>query len=203
MFENVLLAETRLLLNKLRPEHLPVDSYLAGGTAVALYLGHRRSADLDLFTPADFIETQWETKLKNDLGFILIKRDWQTLIGNIDKVKFSLFGYRYPQVASPGFYGNIPLASLPDLAAMKLDTIIGRGSKRDFIDIYFLTQRFTLETLFSFYQAKYGNFEERELMLKKSLVYFADADQEEMPDMITPVDWSEIKKFYKKTIKAL
>jgi predicted nucleotidyltransferase component of viral defense system len=203
MFENILLVDTLNLLKKLRPEELPKDSYLAGGTAVALYLGHRRSADLDFFTPAEFIETQWEEKLKNDLGFKLIKRDWQTLIGYIDKVKISLFGYRYPQIASPELYGKIPIASLPDLAAMKLDTIIGRGTKRDFIDIYFLVQKYTLENLFSFYQAKYGNFEERELMLKKSLVYFADADQEEMPNMITSANWPEIKKYFKKQIKAL
>jgi predicted nucleotidyltransferase component of viral defense system len=200
MFEKVLLAETRNLLRKLKSEDLPADSYLAGGTAVALYLGHRRSADLDFFTPSEFLETQWENKIQHDLGFVLIKRDWQTLIGTIDRVKFSLFGYHYPEIGTRELYGNVQVASLPDLAAMKLDTIIGRGSKRDFIDIYFLTQRFSLNTLFSFYQAKYGNFEERQLMLKKALVYFSDADKEENPDMINPIQWSEIKKAFQKNI---
>jgi predicted nucleotidyltransferase component of viral defense system len=203
MFENVLLPETSQVIEKLSPENLPGDTYLAGGTAVALYLGHRRSADLDFFTPHEFGETQWENKIHHDLGFMLIKRDWQTLIGNIDKVKFSLFGYNYPQIYPHESYANISIASLPDLAAMKLDAIIGRGSKRDFIDIYFLIQRFTLETLFSFYQAKYGNFEERELMLKKALVYFADADKEEIPDMLISVNWADIKKFFKTKIKAM
>jgi hypothetical protein len=203
MFENVLLAETRHLLKRIKPEDLPAQSYLAGGTAVALHLGHRRSFDLDFFTPSEFIESQWENKIHHDFGFNLIKRDWQTLIGSIDKVKFSLFGYPYRQIYPNELLGMVSVASLPDLAAMKLDTIIGRGSKRDFIDIYFLMQRFTLETLFAFYQAKYGNFEERQLMLKKALVYFSDADKDEMPDMIASVKWIEIKKMFLKKIKTL
>ena len=203
MFDEILSPETWNLLKILRPEDLPQNSYLAGGTAVALYLGHRRSADLDFFTPAEFIEIQWEEKLKNKLGFTLLKRDWQTLIGYIDKVKFSLFGYRYKGIAPPELYLDIPVASLPDLAAMKLDTLIGRGTKRDFIDIYFLAQKYSLEDLFSFYQKKYGNFEERSLMLKKALVYFRDADKEEMPDMVIPAGWPEIKKWMTKEIQRL
>jgi predicted nucleotidyltransferase component of viral defense system len=203
MNEAVLNPETRDLLKALHPKDLPENSYLAGGTAVALYLGHRRSADLDFFTPIEFTEIQWQEALKNNFGFKLLKRDWQTLIGNIDKVKFSLFGYRYPLIASPELYKSIPVASLPDLAAMKLEALVGRGTKRDFIDIYFLAQNFTLENLFGFYQDKYGNLAERELMLRKSLVYFEDADKEEMPNMLIPANWLEIKKWFIKKIKAM
>lgn len=203
MFESVLSPETRNILNKLEPEDLPEDSYLAGGTAVALHLGHRRSADLDFFTSTEFVEKQWEEKLTRDLGFKLLKRDWQTLIGNIDKVKISVFGYRYPRIGSTVLYRQIPVASLADLAAMKLDTLIGRGTKRDFIDVYFLARNFSLTALFSFYQEKYNRFEERKLLLKKALVYFADADKEETPNMLVPVNWSEIKKWFIKEIKTL
>lgn len=203
MHEAILLPETKKLLKALHPENLPEKSYLAGGTAVALYLGHRRSADLDFFTSVEFVELQWQRALELKLGFKLLKRDRQTLIGNIDKVKISLFGYYYPLIASTELYGAIPVASLPDLAAMKLEAIIGRGTRRDFIDIYFLAQKFTLENLFGFYQEKYGNLAERELMLKKSLVYFEDADKEEMPNMLVPASWPEIKKWFIKKIKAL
>jgi hypothetical protein len=157
---------------------------------------------LDFFTSTEFVEKQWEEKLTRELGFKLIKRDWQTLIGYIGGVKLSLFGYPYLQIGDPQYYGKIAIASLPDLAAMKLDTLIGRGTKRDFIDMYVLAQKYSLATLFSFYEKKYGNFEERKLLLKKSLVYFADADKEEMPDMLEPVNWPGIKKWFLKEIKA-
>lgn len=140
-------------------------------------------------------------KIKKNLGFKLLQRDWQTLIGHIDNVKFSLFNYPYKDIGQKEFYGHIPLASLADLAAMKLDTILGRGTKRDIIDIYFLSQKFNLKNLFSFYQKKYGNLEEKEIMLKKALVFFDDADKDEMPDMIIKVDWDYIKRWFANQIK--
>ncbi|MDO8620992.1 MAG: nucleotidyl transferase AbiEii/AbiGii toxin family protein [Candidatus Levybacteria bacterium] len=196
MLNSVLLPETKNLLEKIRPKELPEESYLAGGTAIALQLGHRRSADLDFFTPREFVESQWEEKLKKELGFKLLKRDWQTLIGHIGKVKISLFAYKHKQITPKKLYGNIPIASLQDLAAMKLDTILGRGTKRDLVDIYFLSQKFGLKNLFKFYQKKYGNFEDRELMIKKALVFFDDADKDEMPDMLIEIDWDTIKKWF-------
>lgn len=202
MFEFVLLPHTKRLLKKLRREDLPKGTYLAGGTAVALRLGHRRSADLDFFTPTEFVETQWEEKLKRDFGFVLLKRDWQTLIGTIGRVKVSLFTYPYASITPQESYHKIPIASLPDLAAMKLDTILGRGTKRDLIDIYFLAQTLTFKELFAFYQKKYHNLEERELMIKKSLVFFDDADKEEIPDMLIPINWSHIKKWFVREVKS-
>jgi hypothetical protein len=203
MFDSVLLHETRNLLEKLKPEDLPEGTYLGGGTAVALYLGHLRSADLDFFTSMIFEEKQWEKKLNHNMGLKLLKRDWQTLIGYIDQVKISIFGCQYPQIGVTELYQRIPVASLPDMGAMKLDTLIGRRTKRDFIDVYFLAHRYTLAVLFSFYQQKYGNFEERKLLLKKSLVYFADADKEEIPYMLKPVNWPDIKKWFITEIKTL
>lgn len=196
MFESVLLPQTKSLLEKLDEGKLPKGSYLAGGTAVALHLGHRRSADLDFFTKEEFVETQWEQKLKKEFGFKLLKRDWQTLIGYVSNVKISLFSYNYKQIAPLEFYKHIPIASLQDLGAMKLDTILGRGTKRDIVDIYFLSQRLSLKKLFEFYQKKYGNLEEREIMLKKALIFFGDANKDEMPDMIIRTDWNSIKKWF-------
>jgi hypothetical protein len=203
MYDTALWPETRDFLKKLPPEELPEKSYLAGGTAVALYFGHRRSADLDFFTPAEFVEIQWEAKLNADVGFKLVQRDWQTLIGYIGKVKFSLFGYRYRLIAPLEYYERVPVASLPDLAAMKLEALIGRGTKRDFVDIYFLAQKYSLDKLLAFYQEKFGNLSERATMLKKSLVYFEDADKEEMPYMLIPIKWLEIKKWFTQKIKTL
>lgn len=196
MFENVLPPQTKSLLQRLQPANLPEGTYLGGGTAVVLFLGHRKSADLDFFTSQEFVEKQWEQKLARELGFKLLQRDWQTLIGTIEEVKVSLFGYKYKPIGQMAEIYQMKLASLPDLAAMKLDTMIGRGAKRDFVDVYFLAQKYGLQTLFEFYDRKYGNLEERALMLKKALVYFAEAEGEEMPEMLLPVSWKKIKAWF-------
>lgn len=203
MFEKVLTPKTRTLLQKLRPGSLPKGTYLGGGTAVALHLGHRQSFDLDFFTPTEFIETQWEQKLAKELGFRLTTRDWQTLIGTIGQAKISLFTYKYRLIAKLEKVYEIPVASLPDLAAMKLETVIGRGTKRDFIDIYFLAQKYTLQEMFEFYDEKYGNLEERELMLKKGLIFFEEADKEEVPKMLIDADWKEIKRWILSEVRKL
>lgn len=203
MFTNILLGPTKTLFERIKPSHLPPRTYLGGGTAVAFYLGHRRSQDLDFFTPHEFVETQWERKLEKELGFRAVQRDWQTLIGTIGTTKISLFGYKYKLIGKLEELYNIPVASLPDLACMKLETVIGRGTKRDFIDIYFLAQKYRLAKLFKFYQKKYGNLKERELMLKKGLIFFADAEADEMPDMEIPVDWKEVKRYLLAEVRHL
>ena len=86
---------------------------------------------------------------------------------------------------------------------MKLETIIGRGTKRDLIDIYFLSQKFSLKQLFDFYQKKYGNLEERELMIKKALVFFDEADKDEMPEMLVSVNWEKIKRWFISEVREI
>ncbi len=74
---------------------------------------------------------------------------------------------------------------------MKLNAITGRGSKKDFVDLYFLLKKFTLDEMIGFYNEKY--FDGSEFLVKKSLAYFDDADKEQMPIMNTDIDWEEIK----------
>ena len=138
---------------------------------------------------------RWETKL----NFNMQGRDWQTLIGEIAGVKTSLFFYKYPLIGDLTPYEGLQIASLKDLAAMKLDTVVSRGTKRDFIDLYFLTKEFGPKLMFDFYDQKYGNLEERELLIRKALVYFVEADQDEMPNMLIPIDWKVVKSFFLKT----
>lgn len=200
MHEEILLPQTKIVLEKINNNNLPENSFLFGGTGLALHLGHRRSVDLDFFTQTEFLETQWEKRLAKELNFKLITRDWQTLIGHIDSVKFSLFGYKHKLINPPVPYTKILVASLPDIAATKLEAVIGRSTKRDLIDLYFLAQKFTLKGLFKFYQEKYGNFSERELMIKKALVYFEEAEEDEMPDMLIKTNWNDIKRWFLKEI---
>ncbi len=91
MKTDALPGPTRQLLEKFRPVDLPSETYLGGGTAIALWIGHRQSVDLDWFTLQEFDEKMWQMKWETKLGFSLRRRDWQTLIGEVDSVKTALF----------------------------------------------------------------------------------------------------------------
>lgn len=201
MYTNTILENTHKLLTLFGKESLPSNTYLAGGTAIALQLGHRKSIDLDFFTKNEFNEDQWVQKLEKEYNLKLFSKDWQTIIGNIYDVKFSLFYYKYPLINNLIDFENIKLASLEDLSAMKLDTVISRGTKRDLVDIYFLAQRFGLESLYKFYDQKFGNYEDRELMIKKALVYFDDAENDVDPNMLVDFNWDETKKYFLQNVK--
>lgn len=203
MFINTLSQPTKKLLELLKPFNLPKDSYLAGGTAIALQIGHRMSNDLDFFTSTKFSEIMWESKLTHELGLETNQRDWQTIAGNIKGVKFSLFYYPDKLISEPVKYDSVSIASLPDLCGIKLNTIISRGAKRDLIDVYFLARKFTLKQMFDFYQEKYGNFSDREIMIKKALVYFEDANEEEDPKMLVKDKWEDIKTELREMVKSL
>lgn len=201
MFDNTLVPETLNFIKSLRPGDLPDDSYLSGGTAIALQIGHRISVDLDFFTPNVFSEQEWLQKFENQFDFNLFQKDWQTLNGNVKDVKLSLFYYKYKLVDEKVDFYGIKLASLPDLCANKLDTVISRSAKRDLVDIYFLAQKFGIPQMFDFYDQKYGNFEDREIMIKKALLYFDDAENDPNPNMLVNFDWNELKKYFKKEVK--
>jgi hypothetical protein len=190
---------TKLLLEKFQKDDLPSQSYLGGGTAVALHLGHRQSVDLDWFTPQEFDEKMWQMKWETQRGFTLRNRDWQTLVGEIAGVNTSLYVYTYPLIDKTTAYGSVDIASLKDLAAMKLDTVISRGTKRDFMDLYFLTKEFGPDLLFDFYDQKYGSLDERELLIRKALVYFKEADGDEMPNMLVETDCEKVKQYFIRT----
>lgn len=190
---------TKELITSFRQEDLPSKSYLAGGTATALWIGHRQSQDLDWFSPNKFNEKSWQMKWESKWDFTLVSRDWQTLVGKIRNVKTALYFYHYPLIENPVLYYGLYVAGLKDLAAMKMDAILSRGTKRDFIDLYYLSKKFSADQLFAYYDQKYGGVREKELLLRKALMYFADADEDEMPKMLVPTDWKKVKEFFLKT----
>lgn len=116
---------------------------------------------------------------------------------------FTLFKYEYPLLRHPDQYGNLKIANCLDVAAMKLDAISGRGAKKDFIDLFFLMDIFSLLDLFKAYDEKYGVEIGNEYHLLKSLVYFEDAENQPMPKMLKPVEWSEIKKTIIQKVKQI
>lgn len=127
-----------------------------------------------------------------------------TLLGTFNSVKFSLFYLEYPLIKKVKPFLKISLASTADIAAMKLAALVDRGTKRDFIDLYFLIkEKYNLETIFNFYNKKYQKLSENSYSILKALKYFEDAEESEMPKMIKKVSWEEVKRFFEKEIKKL
>ena len=171
--------------------------YLAGGAALALQIGHRTSMDFDFYTEKKFsllkLQRLLEKKFKEA---IVLQKAEGTLIMKIDGVANSFFQYPYPLIFPPIKYQNFPpLASKEDIAAMKVIAISDRGTKRDFIDIYFLLKEFSLEEIFNFIKKKYPNF--NIYVGLRGLTYFVDAEKKQKRRLHLThfVSWGKIKKF--------
>lgn len=178
--------------------------YLAGGTAVALYYGHRRSVDLDWFRETPFDPLALNAQL-HDFGIHLDSPviAENTLIGMLRRTKVSLFAYRYPLIAPLQEWSDygIRLASREDLLCMKLAAIQQRGAKRDFIDLYMLLQEIPIDQAFAWYRQKYSM--DAGASLAYALCYFEDADHEPTPRMHIKLDWRKVKKFMQQTAQQL
>ena len=165
---------------------------LVGGTALALQYGHRRSVDLDFFGMTTDSVEELTDALKEAVGNLTLLSASKTIRAyNIRNVKVDIVNYPYPWIDDVIVEGGISLASPKDIAAMKVNAVIGRGTKKDFIDIYFLLQHFTFEELMKLYLEKYADGSEYRALL--SMTYFEDAALQPMPYMLTDVSWDSIK----------
>ena len=171
--------------------------YLAGGTALALQIDHRTSLDFDFYTEKKFDPTIFQRLLERKFKeVILLQKAEGTLSVKIDGVATSFFQYPYPLIFPPIKYQNFPpLASKEDIAAMKVIAISDRGTKRDFIDIYFLLKEFSLEEIMNFVKKKYPNF--NIYVGLRGLTYFVDAEKRQKRKLYLThfVSWGKIKKF--------
>ncbi|MDD5147516.1 MAG: nucleotidyl transferase AbiEii/AbiGii toxin family protein [Candidatus Daviesbacteria bacterium] len=204
MFTKTLSQNAAAALALLGKSGVLKDAYLAGGTACALQLGHRISLDLDFFIEKEFPAEIVLKQLEQLSGFKLDETAKWTILGSFPKVKFSYFYYPYPLIKKTSFFSQVNIASLEDIAAMKIAAICDRGTKRDFIDLYFLIKmRFPLEKILKFYDQKYNKLSNNIYHITKSLSYFTDADFQDSPEMLIPVSWEEIKKFFQDQTMSL
>lgn len=125
------------------------------------------------------------------------------MIGTFEKMKFSIFYYEYPLVAETVEFEGIRIVQPPDTAAMKLLAISDRGMRRDFVDMYFMRDLFSLEQVFEWYGVKFGRLEERRYHLLRGLAYFEDADRDKQLNMIAPMDWDQVKEYFTNEVKRL
>lgn len=204
MFEETLIKRANDSLVILGRSDILKDAYLAGGTAAALQIGHRISMDFDFFTPKDFVPKEFSTALSKLGSFDEDQADKGTVLGKFKGVSFSLFIYKYPLIFPPIKYLSLDIADIRDIAAMKIDAIATRGAKRDFIDLYFIGQSgYQLEQLLDIYDKKYENLATAKMHIVKSLIYFDDAESDEMPKMLKKVAWEDVKKYFENEVKKL
>ncbi|HAL61471.1 MAG TPA: hypothetical protein DCP08_03580 [Chloroflexi bacterium] len=178
--------------------------YLAGGTGLALLLGHRISADLDLFSRENTLSSSERRELLRALAEfwpgdalkVALEKDG-TLIIALQGVTTSLFHYQYPLVSpTMSLAGNLSLASLEDIGLMKVAAIIGRGTKRDFVDLFFVTKEVPLERLLELGATKFPQARDLPLQALKAMAYFADADRDPALRTLVEVDWEEVKHHF-------
>jgi len=174
--------------------------YLAGGTGLALHFGHRISVDLDLFSErSDAVGLDERAVMREvfDDPTLTITHDKEaTFVATWREVGVSFFRLQLYPLARPTFWvDGIQLASVEEIGAMKLAAIMGRGTRKDFIDLYFILQQVSLETLFEVAAVKYAKVNSFAVSATRAMTYFEDAEALPMPNMLTRVNWLKIKKF--------
>lgn len=185
---------TQSVFESLKGQEFLEPFYLAGGTALALHFGHRKSIDLDFFSAEKFNTSALRQKLSSLGEYQLELQDPDTLDGLLNGVKVSFFHYSYPQLFPLKHLDGIQLADERDIAAMKLDAISSRGSRKDFIDLFFLMKKYSLSELLLFFENKFSQFKYNKAHLIKSLTYFDQAEMEAMPIMLNEASWPEMKR---------
>lgn len=194
LYKSTVDKSTLELLIQLQQKDYMKGFYLFGGTALALRIGHRKSVDLDLFSNFSFDTDQLLESLSFDFQFNLFFSANNTLKGSINQVQVDILAHRYPLVADPQIVENINMLSNEDIAAMKLNAISVSGQRvKDFIDIYYLLNTFTMEEMIGFYRKKYVQYNDANVL--KSLCWFDDVELSDWPVLLkTPrLNWKTVK----------
>ncbi|MBN2386068.1 MAG: nucleotidyl transferase AbiEii/AbiGii toxin family protein [Anaerolineales bacterium] len=174
--------------------------YLAGGTGLALHLGHRFSVDLDFFSSDEAAvgpdQRDALRLLLNDPSLAITYDKAGTFVATWQGVGVSFFRLPlYPLVQQPVLLEGVPLATVLEIGAMKLAAIIDRGTRKDMVDLYYLLQVVSLETIFEVAAVKYARVRSFPVSAMRALAYFADAEALPMPRMLDKTPWAKMKKF--------
>ena len=173
--------------------------YLAGGTGLALHLGHRFSVDLDFFSAdATAVGPDDRAGLRatfDDPSLVITYDQDATFVANWQGVGVSFFRLNlYPLVQEPLLVDDVQLATVSEIGAMKLAAIIGRGTRKDLVDLYFILQKVSLHAIFEVAAVKYATNHSFPVSAIRALAYFPDAESLPMPQMIDRTPWPEMKR---------
>lgn len=191
------------LIRKLQLRPYLKDFYLVGGTALSLHFGHRKSLDIDLFSSKEFNVSSVLEQMQQEFSFQIFTTDSNTLRGNIEGVNLDLLSHRYSFVKKPVLENNIKVLSIPDILAMKLNAIAVSGERsKDFIDVYFGLEQFSIAEMLSFYKRKYD--QQSAAHVLKSLIYYDDVDIADWPVLLKKknLSWKEVKSRIENEVKS-
>jgi predicted nucleotidyltransferase component of viral defense system len=184
-------------LVQLRDKNFIQDFYLAGGTALALQIGHRISTDLDWFSTTnpllDLQRKQIKEALKSSGNFETVSEQDGSLFCRLYETDTSFINQHHLLLEPTVEYQGIELATPIDIGLMKLAAIASRGTRRDFIDIYCMRDNISLENLFDLAPKKYLDRPQFLTVSIRALAYFEDAEQQPMPRMLIPVAWEDVR----------
>lgn len=187
------------LLRALMQEAALSELRLVGGTALALQYGHRSSVDLDLFGKIDVDGYELQSILSK-YGVLKVENETKIIHQYyIDNIKVDVVNYPFEWISPIIEEDGIRLASPIDIAAMKVNAIEGRGTKKDFIDMYMLLQHYSLKEIIAFYQQKYPNYSIFRAL--RSLTYFEDAEDQFMPRTFIEDTWENMKLYITNQVK--
>ena len=204
MFEKTLIKGAKDILAVLGKSGILNEAYLAGGTALALQLGHRISVDFDFFSPEKFEPKIFADQLSELGDFQETQASEGTVLGIFEGIRFSLFVYPHRLLQPVQKYLEVNIASIEDIATMKIEAIAGRGIKRDFIDLYHICKSgHRMSRLLSLYKDKYKASDSKFIHIQKSLIYFDDAEIDVTPKMLIKTDWEEIKGYFRGEVKKI
>jgi hypothetical protein len=205
MFFKTLPAPAQRIFTRLGRDPFIQAFYLAGGSAAGLHLGHRVSVDLDFFTPSVYDPVTLLSHLEN-LGQVTVQQQGEgTWVGLLAGTRISFFYYGYPLLHPPITYRGLRIASLLDIALMKITAISQRGRRRDFVDFYFICRKqgFELDDLLKRIPDKYTTLSYPSYHLLRALVYFDDAERDPPLKMLTRYNWDRIKSFFEEQVREL
>lgn len=183
MLQTGTVAESTIrLLKNLQAEPLLADTRLVGGTALSLQIGHRESEDLDLFTTEPFDGLQVQSVLIDKYGFIPTVIEQGTLIGFVSGVKIDIIYHPFPWLDNAVIEDGMRIASIADIAAMKMHAIINSGKRpKDFVDLAFLSMHYSYNELKQMLLKRYPVYDP--IMADKAVIYFGDIDEDLIPSI--------------------
>lgn len=194
-------GSTLELLRSLQQKEYLNDFFLVGGTALALYYGHRKSIDIDLFTNQAFDASWLLEQIQQDYPIQLQLTSTNTIKGSIKNVKVDLIAHRYQLLKEPLVFDDIRILSEIDLIAMKLNAISISGQRsKDFVDIFFALERHSIAQMINAYQKKYG--QQGDMHVLKSMIYFDEVDMSDWPILTKSPDlkWDTVKSKIEKKV---
>ncbi len=175
---------------------------LVGDTALSLKYGHRTSVDLDLFSHLPFTNQEIAAALETEFGdefVITFNREKFGIFGFIQNIKVDVVKHPHPLLKEPETVDGVRMYAAEDIAAMKINALLGRGKKKDFWDLAELFHHYSLKDISTFYTAKFPK-QQLLISIPNAITYFDDAEESEDPVSLKGQTWESVKKIIQKKV---